>query len=88
MTKYSEKTIRYKALAAGYSISKGFQHYMYNGSICTDCYGNRCVGYNVLDLSCGFSVWGCYDNNYDHLWTLEEVESFIRSVYEESGLEY
>ena len=77
-----------KAIEAGYEIRKGFQHYLYNDSVVTDYHGNRQMGYNVTDLTTGFLVWGCYDNNFDHLWALEDVENFIRGVYESQELEF
>ena len=88
MTKYSLKTIRKKALYAGYRVEKGFQHYLYNSSVRTNWNGERFTGFNVWDLSTGMLIWGCYDNNYDHLWTLEDVEKFIKSVYKKAELEY
>ena len=90
MVKYSERTIYKKALKAGYRVEKGFQHYHYNNSIRTNWNGERFTGYNVWNLSNNGLEWdsGCYDNNYDHLCTLEEVEDFIKSVYENAGLEY
>lgn len=53
-----------------------------------DCNGAAYTGYNVEDLSTGFYVWGCYDANYDHLWTLEDVEKFIKGEYEKAEIEY
>ena len=88
MSKYSLKTIRKKAREAGYKVSHGFQHYHYNGAVCRDCNGNGYTGFNVLDLSTGLLVWDCYDEHYDHLWTLDDVDEFLKSVYEEAGLEY
>ena len=86
--KYSEGTIRKKALNAGYKVEKGFQHYRYNDSVLTDCDGKRLTGYNVVDLCNGWPVHGSCDDNFDHLLSLEDVEEFISSVYKESGLEY
>ena len=88
MYKYSLEKIRNKAYKAGYRVSKGFQHYMYNGAVVKDCNGLACTGFNVEDLTTGTLVWGCYDANYDHLWTLEDIESFLKTVYKENGLEY
>ena len=88
MSKYSLNTIRKKALKAGYRVEKGFQHYHYNNSIHTNWNGERFTGFNVWDLSTNSLVWDCYDSNYDHLWTLDDVDIFIKSVYEKAGLEY
>lgn len=90
MAKYSERTIYKKALDAGYRIEKGFQHYHYNNAVRVDCNGKRFTGYNVWDLSTNWLERnsGCCDDNYDHLCSLDEVEEFIESVYEDAGLEY
>ena len=90
MCKYSERTIYKKALNAGYKVEKGFQHYHYNNAIYTNWNGERFSGYNVWDLSKNCLEWesGCYDNNYDHLCTLEDVEIFVKAQYEKAGLEY
>lgn len=88
MCKYSLKTIRSKAYEVGYKISKGFQHYLCSGAVVRNCNGAAYTGYNVEDLSTGFYVWGCYDANYDHLWTLEDVEKFIKGEYEKAEIEY
>ena len=90
MTKYSLTTIRKKALNAGYRVEKGFQHYHYNNAIFTNWNGERFTGFNVWNVSENRLEWdsGCYDAHYDHLCTLEEVENFIKSVYEKAGLEY
>lgn len=88
MARYSLKTIRNKAYEAGYKVSKGFQHYLYNGTVVRDCNGVAYTGYIVEDLSTGFLVWGCYDANYDHLWTLEDVEEFIKGEYDKAKIAY
>lgn len=84
---YSESTLRKKAAAAGYSIEKGFQHY-HNGTIVTNWNGERFTGYNVKNLATGFYEWGCYDNNYDHLWQLEDVEEFLKKIYLEHDMKW
>lgn len=85
---YSLTTLRKRAYEAGYRIEKGFQHYMYNNAVCRDCNGDAYTGYNVWDLSTNMCVWesGCYDGNYDHLCTLEDVEEFLKEAYERAGL--
>ena len=88
MAKYSVGTIRKKALKAGYKVSKGYQHYMYNGAVVKDCNGEPYDGYNVEDLTTGTLVWGCYDSNYDHLWGLDEVEEFLEKAYRDKDLKY
>lgn len=76
---YSLTTLRKRAYEAGYRIEKGFQHYMYNNAVCRDCNGDAYTGYNVWES-------GCYDSNYDHLCTLEDVEEFLKEAYERAGL--
>ena len=85
---YSLTTLRKRAYEAGYRIEKGFQHYMYNDAVCRYCNGDAYTGYNVWDLSNNQLVWGsgCYDRNYDHLCTLEDVEEFLKEAYERAGL--
>lgn len=65
-----------------------FQHYLYNGTVARDCNGVAYTGYIVEDLSTAFLVWGCYDAKYDHLWTLEDVEEFIKGEYEKAKIAY
>lgn len=84
---YSEQTLRRKSAEAGYRIHKGFQHY-HNGAIVTNWNGERFTGYDVVDLATEFSVWGCYDQNCDHLWQLEDVEEFLKDVYLKNGLKW
>lgn len=88
MLKYSYETIRKKAREAGFKVNKGFQHYWRNGAVIRDYNGAAYTGYIVENLSTGMLVWGCYDEHYDHLWTLEDVEEFIKAEYEKAELEY
>lgn len=88
LNQYSLRTIRNKGLRVGYKIHKGFMHYMYNGAVVRDCTGMAYTGYVVEDLTTGFLVWGCYNQNFDYLWTLEDVEEFLKNVYEENGRVY
>lgn len=81
---YSESTIRKKASKIGYSIHKGCIHFLSSNY---PVYSND-VGYNVVNDTTGFTVWGCYNNIFDHLWSLEDVEDFIKSEYSHLGLEY
>lgn len=61
---------------------------MYNDAVCRDCNGDGYTGYNVWDLSNNQLVCesGCYNGNYDHLCTLEDVEEFLKAEYEKAGL--
>lgn len=82
-----EHKARRKGREAGYRVSKGFQHY-HNGGIVTNWNGERFTGFDVTDMSTGYSVWGCYDANCDHLWMIDDVEEFLKNVYEKNGLKY
>lgn len=83
-----ERFLREKAKKAGYKITKGFVHYMYNNSVYRNPDGERVVGYSIRDMSTGFCVWGCYDNNFDNLWSLCDVENFLRDQYSSAGLDW
>lgn len=87
---YDKIFISKKAFNAGYRVEKGFQHYHYNNAVFTNYDDERLIGFNVWDMSTNTLEWasGCYDNNYDHLFTLEDVEGFLKSVYKKAGLEY
>ena len=88
MSKYSLGTIRKKAYKVGYRVRKGFQHYLYNNAVVKDVNGEGYTGYLVEDLTTGCAVYDSFDSHYDHLWTLDDVEDFLKSVYKENGLEY
>lgn len=89
MTKYSLETIRRKAYVAGFKVEKGFQHYMYGDCpVWTDIYGNRISGYSIFDLSRNQYIPECYDNLFDNKLSLEDVEKFIISVYDNAGMKY
>lgn len=83
-----ERKVRRKAREAGYRVSKGFQHRLYNNSVVRDCNGVAYTGYDVVDLNTGYSVPWCYNQWYDHLWTLEDVEEFIKGEYEKAEMKY
>jgi hypothetical protein len=81
---YSISTLRRRAYEIGYQVKKGFQHYgMY---VYHDQYGDRYPGYMVIDLQTGFPVWGSYDSNFDFLWSIEDVDDFLKEQYEAQGL--
>ncbi len=82
--KYSEGTIYKKARDVGYLVNKGKAHYM---SREYPVYSND-VGYNVIDSQTGFTVWGCYNEVFDHLWSLEDVENFLKEQYDSLGMKY
>ena len=80
----SEKTIYKKARNIGYSVKKGKVHFM---SSAYPVYSDD-VGYNVIDNQTNSMVWGCYNSVFDHLWSLEDVEGFLKEQYSALGLEY
>ena len=69
----SERFIYNKAKRIGYVVDK---KHMPDG-----------IGYNVKDLN-GNLVDGCYTSLRDHVWTLDEVEHFIKSEYDNAGMIY
>lgn len=85
---YSISTLRKRAKAAGYSIEKGFQHYTVSGAIFTNWNGEKFPGYMLLDLAKGEYVYGSYDQTYTHLWQIEDVEEFLKNIYEKNGLNW
>lgn len=91
MSNYSlearERKVRKKANAAGYKVRKGFTHWLQWNTVYTNMTGERFIGYEVWDLSINQAVLGI-DNNFDYNATLEEVERFIKTIYEENGLAY
>ncbi len=85
--KYSQKTIYNKARRVGYTVKSGFKHYMYNNAVHKDKRGERTVGYTLYRPD-GYPVKECYDNIFDNLFTLEDVEKYLMDVYKDMGLEY
>ena len=83
-----ERFLRKKAKNAGYILSKGFVHYLYNNSVYKDNLGNRITGYELIDTSTGFSVYGSYDNCFDHLWSLDDAETFLKNIYLNANLNW
>jgi hypothetical protein len=89
MNKYCLETIRRKAYNAGYRVEKNFQRYRYNGSVVRDENGKAYSGYEIINLSTGFSEWkDAMDDIFDYNWTLQDVEKFLNGVYREAGLTY
>ena len=82
--KYSESTIRRKAYRIGYQVQKGFQHF--RREVLYDLNGERYTGYMIKDLNTGYYVWSCYNENFDHLWNLDDVVEFLEGEYESLGL--
>ena len=85
---YSEQTLRRKAKEIDLYVHKGFQHYHCNGAVVRTYTGKTFVGYGITDLRSGFEVCGCYDDLFDHLFSLEDVEQYLRDRYEELGLSF
>ena len=85
---YSITTLRKKANAIGLGVEKGFVHYLSGGAIYHDHNGNRESGYEIMDYSTGFYVWGSYNSIFDHLFTIEDVEDYLREEYRKLGLRF
>ena len=85
-TSYASTTIRRKAYDVNYKVEKGFVHY--RDVVDYDQYGERHSGYMVMDLETGYYVNGCYDENYDHLWDLDDVISFLMEKYSALGRDW
>lgn len=83
---FTESTLRRRAIAINYKVSKGFMHFGDYVHHYPD--GSRCTGYMVMDLTTGFYVYGCYDSNLDNLWQLVDVEEFLKEKYQELGLKW
>jgi len=88
MAFYTEDTLRNRAKKIGFQIEKGFQHDENGDTVCRE-YQGRVSGYQVKNLEDGSYVWGSMiEGGADHLWTLDEVENFLRDAYEERGLKW
>lgn len=85
---YSLQTLRKKAYDVNHRIEKGYQRYHRNNAIYTNMMGEKFEGYNLRNLETGFLVWDCYNNDYDHLWQLRDVEEFLKGIYLEKGLKW
>jgi len=78
----NERNIYKKAQAIGFSVHKGKVHLLDKGyPIFSDE-----VGYTVTDNSLNVNVWGSYNGLLDHLWSLEDVEEFLKSEYSKREL--
>ena len=83
---YALPTLRRKAHKIGYHIDKGFIHFQ--GNVYHNQDGERFTGYMVLNLQNGFYEWDGFDSNFDHLWSLEDVELFLKGKYDSLGLSW
>ena len=85
---YCERTLRRKALNIGYEIHKGYVHYMYNRAVFKHESDNNQTGYSVTDLRTGIDVYGCYNNYFDNIWNLQDVENFLKEQYNRLELKW
>ncbi len=83
---YELNTLKKIAKRAGFKISKDFTRYISNNAVVVSDFGNRQVGYEVLDESTG-NIWGRTDL-LSHYWELEEVAEFLKEEYEIAGMEF
>ena len=84
---YSERTLRKRAKAIGKVIKKGFTR-VPGGGIITDNVGERWTGYRVFDLETGKPELRDTDANTEFGWSLEDVETYLRSEYEQRSLKW
>lgn len=82
----TESALRKKAHKIGYHVLKGFQHF--RGYVFYDCNDERTTGYMVQNLYTGLMEWDGYDENFDFLWTLQDVEDFLKEQYKALGLQW
>ena len=80
---YSVSAIRKKAHDIGFHVTKGFQHL--GRSVFYDSLGERHSGYTVLDMDTGLCVGGVSED-FDNLWDLGDVVSFLKEQYKARGL--
>ena len=80
----SLKKLRDKAYEINHQVVKGFVHY--RDVVDYDRNGERHTGYMVKNLENGFYVLGCYNENFDFLWDLDDVAEFLKERYEALGL--
>lgn len=73
---------------AGFSIKKGFKRYIVGGCIAVDDDGKRLGGYIIEDTASNNTVVGGFDNICKYTFTLDDVEEFIKDVYDEADLDY
>ena len=84
-TSYALSTLRRKAYDINYQVVKGFQHC--RDAVIYDENGNRQTGYMVKDLTIGYFVEG-YDEYYDFLMDLDDVNEFLKNRYSALGLDW
>lgn len=77
------KKLRRRAGRVGYSIKKGYQHWLTEGyPVYYGCNGDKSIGYMIINDSIGFVVWGSCNELHDHAMNLDDVEEFIRDEYQ------
>lgn len=84
-TSYAINTLRRKAYDINLQVVKGFQHC--RGAVIYDENGNRQSGYMVKDVATGYFVEG-YDECYDFLMDLDDVNEFLKEMYEAQGFDW
>ena len=83
---YSEATLRKRAYKIGYKICKGFVHF--GREVYHDEYGRHFTGFMILDQRYGNPLPGCIKGDYDFQLSLEDIEDFLETKYEELGLKW
>lgn len=73
--------LRRKAYSVGCEIQKGYRHYITKDyPVYRDENGDKVQGYNVRYMSTNTLAHGCYNEVYDHLWDLDDVENFLMEI--------
>ena len=74
----SISTLRRKAKAIYLRIEKGFVHCLaYDGIVFRNMYGEREVGYSLIDLTTGYYVWPSYDNEFPSFGMLSKTSLIV-----------
>ena len=73
------RKLQNKANDLGYSVRKGCRRYLYNNAVVRDDKGNLIPGYEVINNTTGLYEWGCYNNTFTHLWSIEDVYNFLKA---------
>ena len=88
MQHYCERTLRRKAYAIGLCIEKGYQRCRHWNGYVLDQDGNKATGYQVVDALTRVIESDSYHEWHFYPLTLEEVEDYLYTLYQEQGLEW
>ena len=88
MAKYTERTLRERAKKIDYYITKRYQRYIWREwGFVRDQNGDKITGYDLIRPN-GYSIDVPYESTlcHDHTLTLDELESYLKMLYEDRGL--